>query len=660
MTVCPETMTLLQSDDVDQIREGCFAAGESKCLEALPFLVRHLQSGNLGVQEAADEALRRIPSPEAVQAMTPLLSSDDAPLRNLAMDILREIGEEDLETCIALLKSPDSDLRIFMADILGSSNSTLAVGPLCDALLRDPDVNVRYQAAVSLGSLGFSEAAPCLAKAMQQDEEWVQFSVIEAITKIRDDSAVEALAKSLDNATDLVASMIVEALGEMGSMKAAVLLMRRMDAATPALRSKIVKAVINILGAKSMAMLSAADRERMHTYSLEALEDEDEDIQDAAIQALSYLGGDQAARAILQIGRELDPVTDQERLETIALALAGIGYMPCMEDVVRHGPWKEGMLAVEAIKRIQDPAAVSLLVEVFWDKDQDMQRNIMSALEALEAQAVLLAQGAEGGGAGLTPDSLAAFFTDVMDRHGDATVIKGAIHVLGPILRYEPAVDTMFAFLSHPFDDVKDAALDACVAIDGPKVLTRFRELFRSHTMLDRLMAVYVFGKVNVQESLAELCEALEDPAPEVRRLALEGLRGVCDAAESILPAVIPRLSDENRDVRLAVVEVLGQCCVDVMPYMEQALRDEDDWVKVRALEALAQRREAEGVRLVAPLLLHENPLVAIKAVEALGDIGGEAAFRLLLESLTSDNPDVAAAAEAAVDRFKSAEEGEL
>ncbi|AGW11965.1 HEAT repeat domain-containing protein [Megalodesulfovibrio gigas] len=648
MTVCPETMTLLQSDDVDQIREGCFAAGESKCLEALPFLVQHLQSGNLGVQEAADEALRRIPSPEAVRAMTPLLSSDDAPLRNLAMDILREIGEEDLDTCIALIKSPDSDLRIFMADILGSSNSPMAVGPLCEALLKDPDVNVRYQAAVSLGSLGFTEAAPCLAKAMQQDEEWVQFSVIEAITKIRDDSAVEALAKSLDNATDLVASMIVEALGEMGSMKAAVLLMRRMDAAAPALRNKIVKAVINILGAKSMAMLSAADRERIHNYSLAALDDEDEDIQDAAIQALSYLGGDQAAKAIMQLGKELDPVSDQERLERIAHALAGIGFMPCMEDVVRNGPWKEGMLAVEAIKRIQDSAAATLLVSVFWDKDQDMQRNIMGALETLDPAA------------GLGRDSLADFMLEVVERHEDATVVKGAIHILGPVLRHEPAVDAMFTFLHHPFDDVKDAALDACVAIDGPKVLARFRELFRSSTMLDRLMAVYVFGKLNVHECLEELREALEDPAPEIRKLALDGLRGVCDSAESVLPAVLARLSDENRDVRLAVVEVLGQCCVDVMPYMEQALLDEDDWVKVRALEALAQRREAESVRLVAPLLQHENTLVAIKAVEALGDIGGEAAFRLLLEALTSDNPDVAAAAEAAVDRFKSAEEGEL
>ncbi len=58
----------------------------------------------------------------------------------------------------------------------------MAVEPLCDALLKDPEVNVRYQAAVSLGDLANPAAARCLNKAMQ-DDEWVQYAVIEALAK---------------------------------------------------------------------------------------------------------------------------------------------------------------------------------------------------------------------------------------------------------------------------------------------------------------------------------------------------------------------------------------------------------------------------------------------------------------------------------------------
>ena len=50
----------LQSKDVELEREAAFAAGELRVLEAVPQLAILVQSQNLGVQEAADQALRRI------------------------------------------------------------------------------------------------------------------------------------------------------------------------------------------------------------------------------------------------------------------------------------------------------------------------------------------------------------------------------------------------------------------------------------------------------------------------------------------------------------------------------------------------------------------------------------------------------------------------
>ena len=47
-------LTDLRSDDVDAVREAAFSAGEQRCVEAVPLLVEHLKSRNLGIQEAAD------------------------------------------------------------------------------------------------------------------------------------------------------------------------------------------------------------------------------------------------------------------------------------------------------------------------------------------------------------------------------------------------------------------------------------------------------------------------------------------------------------------------------------------------------------------------------------------------------------------------------
>lgn len=254
-------LEVLQSDDAEQVREAAYSAGELRLEAAVPHLVRHLQSQNIGVQEAVDNALRKIGGAAAVAGVIPLLRSDDAPIRNISMDILRDIGRDEFDALKQLLHDEDPDIRIFASDILGTSGSILAVPALCEALLRDPEVNVRYQAAVSLGTLAFPEAADCLNKAMQ-DEEWVQFSVIEALIKIRAESSVNALVKALDTTSDLVASMIVDALGEMGNLKAVPLLLKRIEKSPTPLRNKIVRAIVSILGKKSLSLLGEREQQR--------------------------------------------------------------------------------------------------------------------------------------------------------------------------------------------------------------------------------------------------------------------------------------------------------------------------------------------------------------------------------------------------------------
>ena len=334
----------LQSPESDLQREAAHGAGELRLAEALPYLAGLIESTNLGVQEAADNALRKIGGKEVVAAVTPLLRSDDAPVRNIAMDILREVGSQDFPSLVELLHDQDPDIRIFTADILGSSKNVMAVAPLCEALLKDPEVNVRYQAAVSLGELAHHEAARCLNKALG-DEEWVQFAVIEALAKIRDESSVGALLAALSTATDLVASMIVDALGQIGNIKAVALLLRRMDASPTPLRNKIVMAVVNILGGKSLNLLTLKERETFGEYLLAALADEDEEIQDAAVEGLAHLGGDEASARLLDLAGSLDPDSDQERLEHVIGALVSIGLTESLDKALTDPSQAKALVA---------------------------------------------------------------------------------------------------------------------------------------------------------------------------------------------------------------------------------------------------------------------------------------------------------------------------
>ncbi|MYL81836.1 HEAT repeat domain-containing protein [Desulfovibrio aerotolerans] len=629
----------LGSNDPDVLRDAAYDAGESGALEVVPLLANLLCTHNLGVQEAADRALRKIGGKEVVAAVKPLLRSDDAPARNAAMDILRAVGAQDFPTLLELLHDADPDIRIFASDILGSTESRLAVSPLCEALLKDPEVNVRYQAAVSLGELAFAEAAPGLGKALG-DEEWVQFAVIEALAKIRDAASVGALVKALDKSTDLVASMIVDALGEIGNIKAVTMLLKRMDAAPGVLRNKIAKAVVRILGGKALSLLSPVERDRFRGYLLAALGDDEDDVQDAAVSGLGSVGGDDAAEAVLAHAARLDREHHPERYDHAVVALREMGLTEALGRALREGVAARRGVALDVLAGLPCAECPRLLIDAFPALPEAFQPAAAKAL------------------AGIAGADAVDFFLELLDSTNEAVLLE-AVAYLGGGMQVDAAGERLFALLGHPSDTVKEAALDACVAIGGAVLDGRFRELAQSDDPMDRLMAVYALGRMGVGDHMDIIRAALADEIPDIRKIALETLADSCGHDEASLKLIVSRLSDDNRDVRLAVVEVLGGCDSDkVLPYLEQALLDSDDWVRIRAVEALGNRGERESVPRLRELAGDASKLVALKAVETLGEIGGPDAFQALLGLIASDDPELAGTAETAIARLQD-EQGE-
>lgn len=633
-TLNQKILSLLAASDPESIREGAQLAGANRLAEAIPVLVKHIASSNIGVQEAVDRALRKIGGPEVVHAVIPMLRSEDAPARNLSMDLLRALGNNDLEALYKLLHDEDADVRIFAADILGSVGTVLAVPPLCRALLHDPEVNVRYQAAVSLGTLACPEAAPSLNKALE-DEEWVQFSVIEALTKIRDESSVGAMFKALGQASDLVASTIVDALGEMGNIKAVPLLLKRLQSSPRPLCNKIIRAVVNIMGQRSLTLLGAKDCDRLRGYLPFALEDEDPEIQDAAVKGMAALGGEGATGNILALAAKLDPETETERILGAVEALVRLANVPDLERAVLENSDQAMRIALEVLLRVDEAKGVALTANVFWAQPRDAQRTMILEL-------------ADRAG----PD-YQDFFLDVLSRHKDGNVLRGALFFLGKKGDGAVVFDKVVPLLSHPYNDVKEAALEACIALHTPAVERYFKEMVRHHDPVQRMMGVYGLGFFELADSIDELKSALDDESPDVRKVAVEAFGHSCPLKEEYLLLVEEKFNDENREVRMAVFDTLGLCANERFAvHLMAGLDDEDPWVRVRCAERLGENKVSQAVEPLVRMLHDENHLIVLKAIEALGKIGGETAFRALLPVLEHRDSDLQAAAEEAVNEI--------
>lgn len=629
----------LQSTDSDVIRGAAFAAGDECLNEAVDLLCSHIQSANIGVQEAAEYALRKIRGTRTIQSMLPLLRSDDAPIRNIAMDVLREVGSDDIQAIQPLLRDTDPDMRIFMSDILGCTGSRQAVPLLCEAMLKDPEVNVRYQAAVSLGVLAYPEAVDALRQAMH-DEEWVQFSVVEALTKIRADSTISALVQSLSTCSDLVASIIIDALGEMANIKAVPLLFKSLEKTSPPLRHKTVKAIVQILGGRSLSLLSPKDQVRFRAYLLDALTDEEEDIQKAALSGLAVMGDAEATRAILEMASKMDPDRDHEMQEAAVSAVASIGYNDSFAAALSGTDHSIVRLVVDACTLMQDHSCIDLLKQIFWDQERDIQRVAASHI------------------AKMAEEQDVPFVMDILERHTDSDVIKSALYFLGMRIKCMEAQDKIFSMLTHSHDDVKEAALEACISLHTPELNDRFRELFHSNDPVQRMMAVYALSRFSFTDNLSIITEALEDESPNVRQLAVEGfsLPGVDTA--SCMKYLLSRLYDESREVRAAVVELLGQSgSTEAIPHLVTALTDSDEWVRIRAVEALGLLKNEQATPKLVQMLEAASPMLTFKIIDVLAKIGGNVAFRALLGMMDHEDSEIQQAAAEAVAKIKADQE---
>ena len=184
----------LESEDETERRYAAEDLADFKDSVVIDALVDRLKDPVRAVAEAAVESLIIIGGGEVCRKTIPLLYSESSSTRNYAIEVLEKVGESDLEAITILLKDENHDVRKFAADILGyisEIGGEDAYLPLVKTI-RDENVNVAAAAAEALGKLGNERAIPFLVKEIA-DEPWMQCNIIQAISEIGGEKAVEAL-----------------------------------------------------------------------------------------------------------------------------------------------------------------------------------------------------------------------------------------------------------------------------------------------------------------------------------------------------------------------------------------------------------------------------------------------------------------------------------
>lgn len=162
-------------------------------------LCRHLErETDSSVREAVLTSLINIGDSSAAAGLIPFLNSDDAALRNAAINALQQMPEAVAPHMESLLENPDSDIRILAINILEYLRCPRTPGWLLRVIQEDEHVNVCATAVNLLAEIGTPDMLPALQELADRfaHEPFIGFAVKLAMRRI--DGKDELAAPSSD------------------------------------------------------------------------------------------------------------------------------------------------------------------------------------------------------------------------------------------------------------------------------------------------------------------------------------------------------------------------------------------------------------------------------------------------------------------------------
>jgi len=204
----------------------------------------------------------------------------------------------------------------------------------------------------------------------------------------------------------------------------------------------------------------------------------------------------------------------------------------------------------------------------------------------------------------------------------------------------------------------------------------------RAASPFDRQKAALALRELRAPAARASLVGALSDPAPPVRRVALEALRLLPSEPDTVR-ACAERLTDADPSVRAAAVAAvagldplatatLQPAATDPHPGVRRAaaaaadvldagsvralLTDREAEVRVAVLEALARDPKPELTTLLLQALADESWHVRRAAADALGATGNVLSLPGLLRALLDSHPLVRGRARIALEQVLGAD----
>jgi HEAT repeat protein len=357
----------LDVEDLETCHAAVTALGRIGDARAVPRLTEMLAEGGPETMIAAAGALARIGDRRAMAPLLTLLEYPHAAVRQAAIAALNSIGHPDLaEQVTALLEDPNPVVResaVRIAGYFGYPRCAQSVADLCS----DASETVRAAAVENIVFMEHPDVRAIVLRAMAEDTPKVRAAAARALAHLEGIDVLEGLLRALEDEDGWVRYFTARSLGR-----------HSYPEAVPALVTVLQSDPVKFVRAASMVALGQIGGGRAAAALAPVVEDQDDDLAMAAIEALGMVAHPNALPPLLALVR--------------ATGAAALGVDPALGEARR-------IAALGAIGRRGGPGAAGALqwVAAADDAPAVWQAAIigLADMATSEAVAALIALAAE-------------------------------------------------------------------------------------------------------------------------------------------------------------------------------------------------------------------------------------------------------------------------
>lgn len=605
----------LQSEDVTKRHSAAIALANGD-ERAIYLLFKALYDKSPAVQDAAMYSLIHIGGEMVAYMCLPLLRQG-VTQKNLAVMIMGELGDVCEGFLYDMLDDCDKDIRIFALGLLGNLKTIVDTKKIV-ALLEDDNPNVRVQVVKTIGKLDIKDSHIYLERALEDNEEWVSFAALEALSKTHAVSAVKAISEIAEKGSNVLRYQAMETLGEMPSKESKDAVVSFMEGFTEEgdtfIRSMAVKSLIKLGVEPHMSFISGDLMEMLDNGSL--------DDKLLAIKGIKELSYKSALANMVDLAGSLD-LTYPENEEIYSFIIEAIGEVGDCEsfvEILNHNNWlkfRGKTLLIELIGLFNCVKGVDSLITMLNDPVRDIRRSTARSLGKLAHR-----------------KSIPHLINTLND---DECHVKRQVAYALRMLKADEAFTPLINLISvEKCSDVLEEAVRALIAIDKDRFLNdvnNYREDIREIVaninddidvilkLVDddsenvRISAISRLGTLDDPRAEGFLIEVFNNPRSELRTVALVGLMKIGRFSEVFLTA----LHDTNMWVRYYAVKAIWETGgEDFIGHIVEALKDPEPSVVLGAIEALISSGSAIVYNALSCLKEHENELVRCRVKEVL------------------------------------------